>query len=99
MDLISSKTAVLVILLVTASCLVAAEAYVFLPSKSTDEECQVIQCAQGTAHCIQNQCKCDGQTILDDARQCKFDDECNKKCPPKTIANCIGSHCFCSKNT
>ncbi|KAL5761411.1 hypothetical protein ACOSP7_017675 [Xanthoceras sorbifolium] len=97
MDKISSKTTFLVILLVAAFCLLVAEAEVFLRCKS-NEECNEMKCEQGTAHCALNQCRC-RQTILEDSYHCRYDDECQKKCPPHTIGNCVGGHCICTGNT
>ncbi|CAK7326439.1 unnamed protein product [Dovyalis caffra] len=74
------KMTFLALLLFIATCVSfsavsRADGSVFLPCKS-DSDCQAIECASGTARCINNNCECDStvESIL--ASDCKHDKDC-----------------------
>ncbi|KAL9389396.1 hypothetical protein Peur_018001 [Populus x canadensis] len=79
----SIKLAFLVVL-VFAAAVSRADGSVFLPCKS-DSDCKAIECADGTAHCVNNNCRCDSKVerinadIL--ASDCKHDKDCVKLFP------------------
>ncbi|RQO96640.1 hypothetical protein POPTR_010G135666v4 [Populus trichocarpa] len=84
----SIKLAFLVVLVFAAvmsfSVVSRADGSVFLPCKS-DSDCKAIECAVGTAHCVNNNCRCDSKVervnadIL--ASDCKHDKDCVKLFP------------------
>ncbi|KAJ6324585.1 hypothetical protein OIU76_011812 [Salix suchowensis] len=54
-----------------------ADGTVFLPCKS-DSDCEAIECAEGAAVCVNNNCHCDSKVESILASDCKHDEDCVK---------------------
>uniref|UniRef100_A0A6N2MT95 EB domain-containing protein n=1 Tax=Salix viminalis TaxID=40686 RepID=A0A6N2MT95_SALVM len=78
----SIKLAFLVVLIFAAvmtfsAAVSRADGTVFLPCKS-DSDCQAIECAEGAAVCVNNNCHCDSKVESILASDCKHDEDCVK---------------------
>jgi len=81
---IAANATVHIFAVMSFSVVSRADGSVFLPCKS-DSDCKAIECADGTAHCVNNNCRCDSKVerinadIL--ASDCKHDKDCVKLFP------------------